>query len=310
MKLVAERIIVFLLFSATAYSQFTKTSTDRADDIAAIRQAISEVERSFVSRETSAIEKTYIDGYVGIKGKIVYNARDQLLAMIRWDAAAIKAGKKLDFETLSYESDIPLVTVYDDAAIVTSLKKNLWRYKDDKCLSKYQSTELWIKVGLEWKVAVGHMSAIPCDPLPWLPPHPAVVEARTVTRPSKYLSPSAETELRELISKLNEGGTLRDSGSDMFTADFTSTGTNNDLNSDRTSLLAALRTPTGRGSERYKDDEAFLSYGNSAAYFFRVRSIARAGESKPEPPVTFSVYFVKQLGSWKIAASHASSLQD
>lgn len=304
-------LLLFTALSVSAYPQFSRTAlVNKTEDIEEIRRSIDEIERAFVLRDPTPFESTYLDGYISIKGKTVYNAREILLAMVRWDALAIKAGKKLDFETLSYESDLPAIQVYGDAAIVTSLKKNLWRYKDDKCLSRYQSTELWIKAESQWKVAAAHMSTIQCDPMPWQPPHPAVADTRTITKPSKYLSPSAETDIRELISRLNDVGLSSDSGSDAFTAEFVSTGLNNEVSRDRSALLSALRMPTGRGNERYKDDEVYLSFGPAAAHFFRVRSIAKPGERKPEPPVTYSVFFVKQDGAWKIAASHASSLVD
>lgn len=311
MKVINASLLLFLALAVPAYSQFTRTAlVNNTEDIQEIKRSMQTIERAFVSRDPAPFEKLYIDGYVGIRGKTVYNAREQLAAMVRWDAAALKSGKKLDFETLSYESDLPTIHVFGDSAIVTVLKKNLWRYKESKCLSQYQSTELWLKLDSQWKVAVGHMSTIQCDPMPWQPPHPAVTEVRNQTKPTKYLSPTVETELRELISKLNEAGFSNETTTDAFSPDFESTGLNYDVSSDRNLLLGALRTPAGRGGERYRDDEAFLNYGNTAAYFFRVRSISKAGETKPEPPVNYSVIFIKQDSGWKIVSSHASSLQD
>lgn len=311
MSFALQNLICVVSLSAVTFAQATQTDTpDRSRDIQEIRRSIQQVEQGFVSRDPEPFERLYIEGYVNIREKPVFNYREQLAAMVRWDAAAIRSGKKLDFETLSYESDEPVITVLSDAAIVNSLRKNLWRYKDDRCLTQYQSTELWIRLDGVWKVAASHVSTIQCDPMPWLPPHPAVSATRTQTKPTRFLSPTAETELRELISKLSDSGIRSDNNSDAFTAGYVSTATNGSISSDRSILINALRVPTGRNNERYRDDEVFLNFGPAAIYLFRIRSFPKAGETDPPAPIVVSAMFVRSGGSWLIAASHASAITD
>lgn len=310
MRKQATYILAILALALPVYSQFARASlTGSAEDTQEIRRAIGEIEHSFVSRDVEPFERIYLDGYVNIRGRPTYNARDQLTAMVRWDAAAMKSGKKLDFETLSYESDNPQIRLFGDAAIVTALKKNLWRYKEDRCLTQYQSTELWVRVTGSWKLAAGHMTTIQCEPAPWQPLHPAVAALRSETRPSKFVSASVETELRELISSLDSSGMRSDSNADAFADGFMSTGIEGDLSSDRASLLETLKVSTSRSSGRYKDDETFMNFGPAAMYIFRVRSLAGPTGS-PQLPLVVSVTFAKQGGTWKITASHISTIKD
>ena len=307
MRKEAKYILAILALAIPVYSQFTKASL--SDDTQEIRGALTEIEESFVSRAPEPFERIYLDGYVSIRGRPVYNAKEQLAAMVRWDAAAIKSGKKLDFETLSYESEQPQVRLFGDAAVVTAMKKNLWRYKDQRCLTQYQSTELWIKVTGTWKLAAGHMTTIQCEPLPWQPLHPAVAAVRSETSPTKFVSASAETDLRELIVNLDSAGIRSDNNVDAFAEHYVSTSANGDISTDRSSIIEAFRIPTSRSGGRYKDDETFLNFGPAAMYIFRVRTLAKAG-SGPTLPQVVSVIFIKQGSVWKIAASHISTIQD
>ena len=312
MRYLQQFAIAIVLLAVPAHSQTTPPSAAPVtDESSEIKKLLSEVEQAFVSRDPAPFERIYLEGYVGIRGRPVYNALEQLIAMVRWDAAAIKSGKKLDFETLSFENENPVVHLFGDAAVVTGQKKNVWRFRDARCANRYQSTDVFAKVGGQWRLVLGHMSLIPCDPMPMLPLHPAVADIRSQTKPNRNLSPSTETELRELIGKLTEAGLAGGTGGDAFAADYVATTINNDVNNERAPLLAALRTPTSRSNERYRDDEAYLNFGgNVASYVFRLRSLAKGPETKPDPPITFSVIFAKQEGSWKIVASHASSLGD
>ena len=312
MGFAVKNLIVVITLATAVYAQFSQTafSQTTTEDEQEIRKTIGQIEEAFVSRTPGPFMNFYLDGYVNIREKPVYNYREQLSAMVRWDAAAIKSGKRLSFETLSYDSEVPAIRIYGDAAIVTTLKKNLWRYKDDKCLTRYQTTELWIQSESAWKVATAHMSTMQCDPMPWQPPHPALADIRAQSKPTKFLSTTAETELRELLSKLNDNGLQTDTNSDAFTQEFVSTDTNSNISSDRTGLLAALKIPSIRNRERYRDDEVFLNFGNAAIYVFRVRSFPKADEPTPPRPVVYSVMFVRVKTEWKIAAAHASEITD
>ena len=312
MRYLQHFLLALLVLTVPAYPQSASEPSPTApDDQNEIRKLLGEIEQAFVSRDPAPFERIYLEGYVGIRGRPVYNALDQLIAMVRWDASAIKSGKKLDFETLSFDNENPTVKVFGDAAVVTGVKKNLWRYKESRCLNRYQSTDVFAKVNGQWRLVLGHMSLIPCDPMPWQPPHPAVADIRNQSKPSRNISPSTETEIREVFSKLTDAGLSGTNGSDIFAPDYMSTALNNHVSEDRSRLLTALRIPTSRTGERYRDDEAFLNFGgNVAVYLFRVRSFAKGPDSKPEPPVTFSVIFSRLDGAWRIVGSHESTLQD
>lgn len=311
MRFALNTLVLIFPLSLSVYAQFTQTAYSQSStDAQEITKAINEVGRAFVSRDPAPFDRLYLDGYVNVREKPVYNYREQLSAMVKWDAAAIKAGKKLDFETLAYESELPSIQVLGDVAVVNVLKKNLWRYREDKCLTQYQTTELWIKAESAWKIAAAHMSTLQCEQIPWQPPHPAVAEIRAISKPTKFISVTAETELRELLTKLNDAGLRSDTNADAFVPNYSYTATNAAISGDRSGLLDALKIPTMRNRERYRDDEVFLSFGLAAIYLFRIRSFPKAGETTPPPPIVFSVMFVRSGPSWRIAAAHASELTD
>lgn len=311
MRFALKTLILIFPLSLSVYAQFTQTAYSQSSpDSQEIRKAIAEIERAFVSREPAPFDRIYFDGYVNVREKPVFNYREQLGAMVKWDAAAIKAGKKLDFETLSYDSDVPAIQIFGEVAVVNVLKKNLWRYREDKCLTQYQTTELWIKLEAAWKIAAGHMSTIQCEQMPWQPQHPAVAEIRPLLKPVKFISTTAETELRELLTKLNDAGLRSDTNVDAFVPEYSFTATNASVSGDRSGLLSALKIPTMRNRDRYRDDEIFLSFGPAAIYLFRVRSFPKGGETIPSPPIVFSVMFVRSGATWRIAAAHASEISD
>ena len=308
MRFAAENLILVLILAIAGQAQPARAGSSD-DDAQEIRKTMLEVEKAFVSRDPGPLERFLIDGYVGIRDKPIFNARDQLAAMVRYDAAAIKSGKKLDFETLSYESELPSVHLFGDAAIVNVLKKNLWRYRDDRCLTQYQTTELWLKLEGEWKVAAGHVSTIQCDERPGQQTHPGIAATRPVVKPTKFISTTVETELREMLSKLTDAGLRGDTSSDAFMPEFVSTNVNGTISSERAALLNALRIPTARNNERFRDDEVFLNFGSAAMYLFRVRTVPKIGETPP-PPIVYSIVFVRSGTNWQIAASHASAITD
>lgn len=307
MQYLGRIAFLFLSFALPVYAQSSPEPAPN-DDAVEIRKLMSEIEHAFVSRDAAPFERIYLDSYVGVRVRAAYNAFEPLIAMIRWDAAAMKSGRKLDFETLSFENENPAVRVLGDAAVVTGLKKNLWRFRDARCLNRYQSTDLFARIDGKWRLAMGHMSLIPCNPMPHIPPHPATEGIRDQSKPNRNLSPAVETEIRDLLGKLVEASFAGDTGGDLFAPDFVSTAVTNEISNERTGLLAALRVPVARASERYRDDEAFLNFGpNVAAYIFRIRSLAKGPDNRPDPPVAHSVVFVKQGGQWKVFAAHASS---
>ena len=312
MRYLEQMLLAILFLAVPAYSQFTTASlTPAAEDTLEIKKLLSEIEQAFVSRELGPFERIYADGYVAVRSRPVYNAVEQLIAMVRWDAAAIKSGKKPYIETLSFTNENPSIHLFGDAAVVTGIKRNEWRHRNSQCVYRNQSTDLFARNNGQGRLVLGHMTQTPCEPRFPQPDHPAVADLRNQNKPTKNLSPTTETELRELISKLTETGLTGSLGTDAFAADYVATSVNNAVSNDRGPLLAALRTPTSMTGERYRDDDAFLNFGgNVAVYLFRIRSFAKGTNSTPDPPVTFSVMFVKQDSLWKIVASHASAIQD
>ncbi|MDI1243470.1 MAG: nuclear transport factor 2 family protein [bacterium] len=308
-----KTLVLILPLSLSVYAQFTQTAYSQSGAVAdtqEIRKAISEIERAFVARDPEPFDRLYMDGYVNVRDKPIFNYRDQLSAMIKWDSAAQKTGKKLDLETLSYDSDLPSVQVFGDVAVVNILKRNLWRYRGDRCLTQYQTTELWIRSQAGWKIAAAHMSTIQCEQNPGQPSHPALAEIRPIAKPVKFISVAAETELRELLSTLNDAGMKSDTNADAFAPEYVFTATNASVSKDRQGLLEALKIPTMRNRERYRDDEVFLSFGPAAIYLFRIRSFPKAGQTTPPPPIVFSVMFARTGSDWRIVAAHASELTD
>lgn len=312
MRFVVKNLIVLVSLASAVYAQFTQTAFSQTanNDEQEIRKSMLEIERAFVSRDPEPFDRIFLDGYVNVREKPVYNYREQLAAMVKWDAAAIKSGKKLDFETISYESELPSIHLVGDVAVVNTLKKNLWRYKEDRCLTQYQTTELWIKAGGAWKVAAGHMTPIQCNPMPYQPSHPAVSATGAIEKPTKHLSTTAETELRELLSKLTDAGLRTDTNTDAFAPEFVSTALNSNVSKDRSLVLEALKIPTIRNRERYRFEEVFLSFGNGAIYVFRVRTLPKEGQTVRPRPVVYSIMFVKSGADWLIAAGHASEILD
>ena len=311
-RFAVKNLIVLISLASAVYAQFTQTAFSQTakEDEQEIRRSMVEIERAFVSRDPEPFDRIFLEGYVNVREKPIYNYREQLAAMVRWDAAAIKSGKTLDFETLSFESELPSIHVMGEVAVVNTLKKNVWRYKDDRCLTQYQTTELWIKLAGAWKVAAGHMTPIQCSPMPYQPPHPAVSAMSALEKPVKHISTTAETELRELLSGLTDAGLRRDTNVDAFAPAFVSTDTNSRISSDRGLVLEAIKIPTMRNRERYRYDEVFLSFGNAAIYVFRVRTFPKDGQTVRPRPVVYSIMFVRAGTDWKIAAAHASEILD
>ncbi len=293
-------LLVLVSALTCAFSQPARNDfSDKIADVQEIRKSMLEIERAFVSRDPEPFERIYTGDYIGIRSRPVFNAREQLIAMVRWDSAAIKAGKKLDFETLSYESDSPAIRIFGQTAVVNVFKKNLWRYRDKKCLTRYQATEVWLKRENLWHLAAGHMTTFQCDPMPWQPPHPAVSAIRPETKTEGNNDGVAEREIRELL-KQNIG-----KNSEAFSSEYVSTNLKGEVGPDKNLLLNALKADTNRQSEQFRDDVAFQIFDDTAIYIFRLRFSSKEGETQQTSTQRFSVVLVKQSGLWRIVASHA-----
>ena len=114
--------------------------------------------------------------------------------MMKADATMLRVGKKLDYETLSYEGENPQFHFYGQAAIVNITKKNYWQYHGNKCLTRTQGTELWLKRDGAWRAAASHVSTFQCEAMPFYPIHPAVAAIPSLTKAPPSADPESEAQ--------------------------------------------------------------------------------------------------------------------
>lgn len=283
-------------------------NTDPAADRAQIENSIGEISRAYVARDPEPFERLYLENHTAIRGRPLFNLRDQLIAMMRADSIVLRAGKKLEYQSLRYDSKIPEIHLYGRAAIVTAAKEHYWQYHGQKCLTRSQGTELWVKVDSEWKFAASHTHSQDCDPKPFYPIHPAVAALQSRTRPPSNTDVQAENQLRDIIQAL---AAAKVSSSEAFEAvlaryvsdTFVSTDPAGKVGADR-ALLTAVRVPLPSRSSAFRNqDDVIIIYGDAAIYTFKVR-----GGIGPSAEVLqqMTVFFAKQGGRWTIVAAHAS----
>lgn len=305
-------VTVLVMYSSHALAQLSRLP-DRTDDQTEIMRSIAEISRAYVARDPEPFERIYLENYVSIRGKPVYNTREQLIAMMKADSGPLKAGKKLDFETLSYESENPQFHFYGQTAIVNIFKKNFWQYHGNKCLTKTQATEVWLKREGTWQLAAGHATTFQCDPKPFYPMHAAVAAIPSRTKAPANSDSEAESQVRAVV---NEIVNARTAGTDGFSAildkyiarDFVATNIRGEVVRDH-SELASLPPPTpSRIPGLRNQDDAILIYDDTALYTFRVRSAASPAGATLEAPQQCTVVLVKIQGKWLIAAEHISKI--
>lgn len=286
---------------------------DRTADETEIMRSIAEISSSYVARDPEPFERIYLENYVSIRGKPVYNTREQLIAMMKADSGPLRAGKKLDYETLSYESENPQFHFYGQTAIVNIVKKNFWQYKGNKCLTRTQGTELWLKREGIWHVAAAHVTTFQCDPKPFYPIHPAVAAITPITKAPPNADTEAESQIRTLV---NEIVNSRSSGADVVAAiiekntvkEFVATNLSGEVVHDR-SLLASLPPPTqSRLPGLRNQDDAIQVYDDAAIFTFRVKGPPVPAGTTPELPQQCTLILVKLQGRWVIAAAHISKI--
>lgn len=299
-----------LLASACHYALArTPPPDDRAADRTEILASISEISRAYVARDPRPFERLFLDSFVSIRGKPVFNMREQLIAMMQADSIYLRAGKRLDYETLSYEAENPQIRFYGDTAVVTVAKRNLWAYRGQRCLSRIQATELWAKIGGEWKIAASHTNTFHCDSKPYYPIHSAVSAVPQRTRPPANQDFQSEQEVREVIRTIAAAqSSLEEEPSTIvgrFTSDdFVSTGLNGEINNRRDILATIPAAVPARAFGIRNQDDALLIYGNAAVYTYKVRR-PDLTVSDGSPQQT-SIIFAKAQNQWLIVAAHTS----
>jgi hypothetical protein len=281
-------------------------NTERAADEQEIQKRINEINQAYVARNYEPFEKLYLDKYVAVRSKPQYNYRTQLIAMMKADARDLSAGKKLDYQTISYDSESPQIRFFGNTAIVNVEKKNKWRYKVDQCLTRYQATEVWLKRDGEWRLAASHTTTFQCETPPFYPPHQAVAAIPTLSAPPANANLSSDVAVRTVIDELtSENGT--DTVSDkLVAAHFVSTGVDGRVTSDRSALLAALRGRSTSFSRLLRREEAVQVFDDTALFMFRVKQ--KGGASEAEVPIQVTVVLVNTGGLWQVVAAHLSNV--
>lgn len=306
MKLAASALAIVVAGCSIVSAQAAAALTDRDADRTAIMRSIAEVSKAYAARDPEPFERIYLDTYVSVRGKPVYNHREQLIAMMRADSLYLRAGKRLDFETISYESDYPEIRLYGSIAIVNSGKKHHWQYKGQKCVSRSQATEIWVKTAGEWKIAAGHTSTFHCEPRPYYPVHAAVNAIPSRGRPPLNADKTTEQEVRDIINgfviaRTNGEGELQKLIQQHRTEDFLFTNIDGEVNRDYSLIAAMPPSSTARTIGLRNHDDALLVFENAALYTFKIRTTGPT-----EVPQQGSVFFAKTGGRWVIAAAHLS----
>lgn len=309
----AKYIAVVLVMLSSCVLAQTARVPDRTTDQIEIMRSIAEVSHAYVARNSEPFERTYLENYVSIRDKPVYNTRDQLIAMMKADSGLVRAGKKLDFETLSYESENPRFHFFGQTAIVNIVKKNFWQYRGTKCLTKTQGTELWLKRDGTWRLAAGHVTTFQCNPKPFHPIHPAVAAIRSQTKAPPNSDAQAETQIRTIVTEItNAQKTSPGNALAVIAKHLAETFVATDLNGEITSdprELAELPPPTsGRIPGLRNQDEAITIYDNAAIYTFRARPPTAPGSSTLEPAQQCTFFLVNIQEKWRIAAMHVSRI--
>lgn len=282
---------------------------DRSADQNDILKAIGEISKAYVSRDPEPFSRYYLENYASIRGKPVFNMREQLLAMMRADSVLLKAGKRLDFDTIYYEAENPRFHFYGSVAILNVVRKNYWQYHGQKCLTTTHTTELWIRKTGDWKIAAGHVTTFQCEPKPYYPVHAAVAAIPSINKPPVNGDSGDEQQVRELILSLVKA---RNSGSGAFeaaveknvTADFVSTNVKGEVDRDRIALTSLPAPQPARAPGLRGQDEALVIYDSGAIFSYKLK--AGTGSEAGSSPLQSTVFLVKIDGRWQIAAVHMS----
>jgi len=280
---------LLMLLSFTGYALPQPARSDSAAE-AEITRSIEEINHAFVVRDFHPFERLYSDKYVSIRSQPIYNSKQQLVAMMKADAVVTGGGGKLEFETLSYESDRPEIHVFGNTAIVNVVKRNLWSYLDSKCLSRYQATETWISTDAGWRLLASHATTFQCQRVPWMPLHKAVAAIGTITA-----SPNlAETDLP--VKSLFDGPSTSQR---VFAPGFVYTNLEGTVQTGQAAAVAVSELINS--TER--ENDALVVSGETGVFMFRI--FRKRGAMRV--PVQVSVVVARTDGKWRFVAAHATS---
>jgi len=300
-------VTAFLLMSSCniALGQFADPA-DKINDQNEILNSISDISSAYTSRDAAPFERIYLEDFVFIRDKPVYNFREQLMAMMQADSVIIRARRRPEFDTLSYESEKPLIRFYGPVAILNIAKKNYWQYRDQKCLTRTQGTEVWVRRNDGWKIAAVQVTSAHCDPKPYHPLHHAVAAIQPRIKPPVSTDRESEQQVRELInslvrSRITPGHRLEETLDRSIAKDFLATNPKGEVVADRSMIESMPAYSSGRTVGLRNHDDAVVIYDNAAVYTYKIRPAAAAST---EAPQRCSIIFAKLDGRWIIVGAH------
>jgi hypothetical protein len=305
---VRAQILTFLFLTTSIPANFGQpdTSAERAADRTSILRSMERISKAYVARDPEPFDQILLPDFVLIREKPLFNARDQLSAMMRADSVIVRAGKRPEFTTLSYENVNPQFFFYGPTAVVSVAKNNYWQYRGTKCLTRTQATELWVEIEGSWQAAASHATNFHCNDKPYYPVHAAVAAIPGALRPRSAADPAVEQQVREVINELVRA---RASGEETFKAalgravagGYIFTALDGSVTREL-SVLSGLPASTPTRSSGIRGNEDVLAvYGKAAVFTFKIRS---RSATVRELPQLASVFLAQQDGRWMIVAAH------
>lgn len=297
MFLRAGIIVVLNIAMATGIASAQQSHPEKI----AILNSLSEISRAYVARDPRPFEKIYTENFVSVRERPVFNLRNQLIAMMRADSVPLRQGQKLDFMTLSYETVNPSIHLYPGSAVVTSVKNNLWEYRGKRCMTKYQTTELWVKPAESWKLAASHATIFHCKERPYYPIHQAVAMVEPLTRMPIPDESARLSELKTAIKSLRSFAFSSESTSDVLADDFVSTGIDGVVATDTATLKNLIRDFPQHFSGSADAYHGVVILENTATLTIHGRP-KKLGSRVQQS----SLFFVRIENEWRLAAVHTS----
>lgn len=307
--MMTAKLTLILLASSLSYaSAQIPRPVDRNADRDQILYSLTEIAKGYVNRDARPFERYYLENYVSIREKPVFNTRVQLVEIMLADSSpAAKARRRLDFDTISYEN--PDIRFFGSTAVLNAEKLHYWQYRGAKCLTRYLATELWVKRDSEWKVAASHSTTFQCLSSPSPPTHPAVLANPPISTPPANENKQAESQIRDLINSFVKA---RGSSRELFDAlvteytpdSFTSVNVAGEITRERTILELLPASAGSRPSRLREADQALVVYDNAAIFTFKLRQPLSARLT--EKPQQCSVFLAKVGEKWMIVAAHAT----
>ena len=301
----AVYLLIFLTCLAHAANpQGPPESPPTGPDIDQITARIREINRAYESRDHRPFERYYLDSYVNIRNKVVFNIKEQLIAMMRSDSHVIRSGRKPDHLTKSFRSQEPDIRIYGDIAVVNAVKLHEWEYRGSGCSTRFVATDAWVRDSGEWKLAAGAANTFHCDPLPWSRPHPAVAALGDRTTP-----PRGSDELASKVGSVIQA-ILADGPEGRIAAETRFIGTDGEGRKDAGEIIALLRAASNPAQRLSIDEEVFLPLPGGAIYTFRSKRRGDRGFIDRGSVTQHLILIVEIEGQLKIAAAHSISTVD